>query len=227
MRRLRPGGRGELEAALREEHRRGSHLILPIRRRRCEVPAALALRHVADFIDEAVYLKSLRELVMSMGLVFNGSFFGPPASGANLGSVIDKAVSSGFPLLSRPFHRPFQYIGPRVAEVVAETGGTINAGGNVIVESADCRMVLWAEGSMIGSVDAELPGTAGRIPPGEFDPDPVLGAFSINPAELQPVRCQAHCHSYYGHRRGLKVFVMRDEERAPLRIGFSAKYYGK
>ena len=217
----------EIDAAFRKGSRRDRGGILPVLRRPCVLPEAFAERHFADFTDDAGYLGALRELVTSMRVVFNRTLFEKADRKTHLGSAIDKASYAGFPLLSRPFHRPFQYIGSPVADAVAETGGAINGGGNVIVESPDCRMVLWAEGSMVTSVDAELRESARRVPPGAFDPEPVLGAFSINPAELEHVRSQSHCHSYYDHCRRLKIYIMRDEPTGPLIAGFSKKYYGQ
>ena len=87
-------------------------------------------------------------------------------------------------------------------------------------------MLLEAEGNFINYVDVELRRTAPHYLRQEFDSEPVLGALSINPAEMELVKKATHYHHYYDHRRRLKISVSCLYDGAPLSVGFSSKYYG-
>lgn len=87
-------------------------------------------------------------------------------------------------------------------------------------------MCLEAEGNFISCVDVELKRTAPHWQDQDFDSEVVLGALSINPAELELVRKQTHFHTYYDHKKRLKVSVSCPYDGAPLSVGFSSKYYG-
>lgn len=143
-----------------------------------------------------------------------------------LAGAIEKAIDLGLYILSKPFHRPFQYIGMSITEAAKAVGGKPNQVGNIIIDSEQCHMVLEAEGNFISYVDIELKKTAPWSQSRPFDSEPILGALSINPSELELVRQQTHYHTYYDHKRKLKVSVSCQYEGAPLSVGFSSKYYG-
>ena len=143
-----------------------------------------------------------------------------------LASAIDKAANCGLYILSSPFHRPFQYIGMSIAEVAKVVGVKPNQIGNIIIDSEQAHMLLEAEGNFVSYVDIELNQTAPWNPNRPFDSAAILGVLSINPSELELVRQQTHFHTYYDHRRRLKISVACHYEGAPLSVGFSGKYYG-
>lgn len=143
-----------------------------------------------------------------------------------LGEATRRATDSGIPILHAPFHRPFQYIGMSLAEVSNLVKEKPNKVGNIIVDSENCHMLLEAEGSFINYVDICFKKTAPWSQNRPFDSERILGALSINPSELDLVRKQTHFHTYYDHKRKLKVGVSCQYEGAPLSVGFSSKYYG-
>ncbi len=151
----------------------------------------------------------------------NGDYLGT----LTLASAIDRAVDSGLHVLSVPFHRPFQYIGMSIAEAAKAVGGEPNIVGNIIIDSEQSHMLLEAEGNFINSVHVQLKKTAPWSQSRPFDSEAILGVLSINPSELELVRKQTHFHTYYDHKRKLKIGVTCLYEGAPLSVGFSSKYY--
>lgn len=200
--------------------------VLPLMYRQCDLPGFLLGKRYANFVDEANYASSLEDLVKSMGLVFNRNAYAPTTGMANLGQAIDMAWAKSLPMLTRPFHRPFQYMGMTIQDAAQATGGTPNQVGNIVLETAECRMLLEAEGNFISYVDIDLKRTAPHRQDQEFDSEIVLGALSINPSELELVRRKTHSHTYYDHKKRLKVSVSCLYDDAPLTVSFSSKYYG-
>jgi hypothetical protein len=153
----------------------------------------------------------------------NGDYLGT----LTLGDAIDRAaIDYGLYVLSAPFHRPFQYIGMSVADAARVVGGKPNGVGNIIIDSEQAHMLLEAEGNFINYVDIELKKTAPWNQNCSFDSEAILGVLSINPAELELARKQTHFHTYYDHKRRLKIGVSCQYDGAPLSVGFSSKYYG-
>lgn len=216
----------EVDVAMNQEIAGHRVKVLPLMYKSCDLPGFLLGKRDADFTQEGRYAASLEDLVRSLGVVFNRNAFSAPASGTNLGQALDKAWSKALPMLSRPFHRPFQYMGMTVQDAARATGGTPNEVGNIIIDSDECRMCLEAEGNFISYVDIELKRTAPHRQDQEFDSEVVLGALSINPSELELVRRKTHFHFYYDHKKRLKVSVSCLYDGAPLSVGFSSKYYG-
>jgi hypothetical protein len=152
----------------------------------------------------------------------NGDYLGT----LTLRDAVNKAINSGLPILSSPFHRPFQYIGMSIAEAKKAVREEPNPIGNIIIDSEEAHMLLEAEGNFISYVDIEVKKTAPCSPSRCFDSEKILGVLSINPSELELVRKQTHFHTYYDHKRRLKIGVSCQYEGAPLSVGFSSKYYG-
>jgi Domain of unknown function (DUF4365) len=153
----------------------------------------------------------------------NGDYLGT----LTLGDAIDRAaIDYGLYVLSAPFHRPFQYMGMSVADAVREVGGEPNGVGNIIIDSEQAHMLLEAEGNFINYVDIELKKTAPWSQNRSFDSEAILGVLSINPAELELAHKQTHFHTYYDHKKKLKIGVSCQYDGAPLSVGFSSKYYG-
>ena len=150
----------------------------------------------------------------------------PQRPQTDLGVALDKAAWRGLRLLKWPFHRPFQYIGMPIADASKAVGVSPNDVGNIVVDSDECHMLLESEGNFISYVEVDLNRTAPHRQDQAFDPEPILGALSINPAELEFVRKQTHSHVYYDHRRRLQICVLCLYDGGPLSVGFSGKYYG-
>ncbi len=138
----------------------------------------------------------------------------------------DFSTSSELYLLRAPFHRPFQYVGMTIADAAKLTGSKPNSVGNIVVDSDRAHMLLETEGNFISYVDIELKKTAPCSPSRAFDSEEILSALSINPAELDFVREKTHFHTYYDHKRKLKVGVSCLGDGEPISVGFSSKYYG-
>ena len=145
---------------------------------------------------------------------------------STLATAIQKTTELGLSLLSAPFHRPFQYIGMSITQAAEAVGTQPNKVGNIIVESKRAEMLLEAEGNFISYVDVSLKETKPWSQNRPFNSDAISGVLSISLSELELVRKQIHFHTYYGHRRRLKIHVACHYEDAPLSVGFSSKYYG-
>jgi hypothetical protein len=153
----------------------------------------------------------------------NGDYLGT----LTLGDAIDRAaIDYGLYVLSSPFHRPFQYMGMSIADAARAVGGKPNKVGNIIIDSEQAHMLLEAEGNFINYVDIELKKTAPWSLSRPFDSEAILGVLSINPSELELARKQTHFHTYYDHKRKLKIGVSCQYDGAPLSVEFSSKYYG-
>jgi len=216
----------EVDVAMNQEIMGRRVKVLPLMYRTCDLPGFLLGKRYADFTEDGRYLTAFEDLVRSLGVVFNKNAYAPPANATNLAQALDKVWSKALPVLSRPFHRPFQYMGMTIQDAARASGGTPNDVGNIILDSDECHMCLEAEGNFINYVDVELKRTAPHQQDQEFDSEVVLGALSINPSELELVRKQNHFHTYYDHKKRLKVSVSCQYDGAPLSVGFSSKYYG-
>lgn len=216
----------EIDVAMNQEIQGKTVKILPIMYKHCNPPGFLFGKLYADFTEESNYPNAFRKLVESMGIVFNKKALEPTFDGSTLWSAIDHAVNLNLRILSHPFHRPFRYIGMSVPNAAKEVGQAPIEVGNIIVDNEDCHMLLEAEGNFISYVEVEFKKTAPCHSNQEFVSEPLLGALSINPVELDLVRKQTHCHTYYDHRKKLKVNVLCTYEGGPLSVSFSAKYYG-
>jgi hypothetical protein len=166
--------------------------VLPIMYQRCELPGFLLGKLYADFTEESRYAEEFKRLAGSIGIVFNRRAIEPSPADSTLGHAIDQAVRLNLSLFSRLFHRPFQYIGLSVSDAAKEVGHAPNEVGNIIVDTEDCHMLLEAEENFISYIEVELKKTAPCHQNQEFDSEPILGALSINPAELELVRKHTH-----------------------------------
>lgn len=217
----------ELDVAMNHQINGKNIKVLPIMLKECGLPGLLVGKLYADFQAESKYEESFKILLNTVGVVFNKNAMNSDSSPNNLGTAVDKAIAVNLPLMCAPFHRPFQYMGMpvnRAEEVVGESGNKV---GNIVVENDECKMLLEAEGNFVNYVEVDIKRTAPHKQSQEFDSEPVLGALSIGLSELELVRKQIHCHTYYDHRKRLKVSVSCSYDGAPLTVGFSSKYYGQ
>jgi len=174
--------------------------------------------------------QDIKTLPTELVSIVNSQASATPQNGDYLGTLtlagaIDRAVDSGLHVLSAPFHRPFQYIGMSIAEAAKAVGGEPNKVGNIIIDSEQSHMLLEAEGNFINYVNVELKKTAPCSQSRPFDSETILGVLSINPSELELARKETHFHTYYDHKRKLKISVSCQYEGAPLLVQFSSKYY--
>lgn len=216
----------ELDVAMNQQISNKPIKVLPIMLKECELPGFLIGKLYADFQDENYYEESFKKLVNSMGIVFNKNVMQSKKSYNNLATALDKAFAKNLPMMSKPFHRPFQYMGMSIEKAEKEVNGIANAVGNIIIENDECRMCLEAEGNFISYVELDLKNTAPHFQNQEFDSEPILGALSIGLSELEFARKKTHYHTYYDHRRKLKISVSCLYDGAPLSVSFSSKYYG-
>ena len=209
-----------------QEHPQDQIFIIPARLEDCKPHPALADLHWVDLFPS--YESGLRKILAAIDesneLGARKALELSPKS--SLASALDKARDLGIYLLSSPYHRPFQYIGMSVREAAEEVGGTPNEARNIVVESDQALLFLEVEGNFVNYVDVQIKETAPCSQSQEFDSEPILGILSINPSELQLARKRTHFHTYYDHRRKLKVSVSCDYDGGPLSVGFSSKYYG-
>ncbi|GKX50627.1 toll/interleukin-1 receptor domain-containing protein [Budvicia aquatica] len=217
----------ELDVAMTQEINGRQVKVLPLMYKKCDLPGFLLGKLYADFTEENKYSDSFSKLTRSIGIVFNQKAFNNSVTDTSLMGALDKAEIMNLPLCIAPFHRPFQYVGMKVADAHAKVGGIINEGGNIIVEDDECHMFLEVEGNYINYVEVDLIKTAPRYQNQEFDSIPILGALSISPTELEFIRKKTYFHTYYDHKRQLKVTVSCLYDGAPFTVGFSAKYYGE
>ena len=216
----------EVDVAINQEIQGKGVKVLPIMYESCELPGFLLGKLYVDFTEESKYAEAFKRLVESISVVFNKRALEPGSDNLTLGHAIDRAVRLNLRVLSKPFHRPFQYIGLSVSDAAKEVRHSPNEVGNIIIDTEDCHMLLEAEGNFISYVDVELKRTAPHYLNQEFDSEGILGALSINPGELDLVRKQTHCHTYYDHRKKLQISVGCLYDAGPLSVGFSTKYYG-
>jgi hypothetical protein len=193
----------------------------------CDPPGFLVGKFYGNFKDESKYLESFKVLTNSIGVVFNKNVMSDDSCTNNLCTAIDRAISYNLPLMSAPFHRPFQYLGMSIEKSAKATGAKANDVGNIVIEDDECKMLLEAEGNFISYVDVELKRTAPHNQDQEFDSEAILGALSIGLSELELARKQTHYHAYYDHRKRLKIGVSCQYDGAPISVGFSSKYYSQ
>jgi hypothetical protein len=217
----------ELDVAMNLQIRGKPIKILPIMLKDCEPPSFLVGKLNGNFTDESAYIDSFKKVLNSIGVVFNKNAMNDEVSVHHLGSAIDKAIFYNLPLFSAPFHRPHQYIGMQIKKAETTIGAIANEVGNIIIEDDECKMLLEAEGNFISYVDVSIKRTAPHYQNQEFDPESILGSLSLGLSELASVRSQTHQHTYYDHRRQIKVGVSCQYDTAPISVAFSAKNYGQ
>ncbi len=216
----------ELDVAMNYQISGKKTKVLPIMLKECEPPGFLIGKLYADFRNEDNYVEAFKRLIQRIGIVFNKNVMSNDKKFDNLGTALDKASHASIPMMCKPFHRPFQYMGMQVpqAEKILECKG--NEIGSIIVEDDNCRMYLEAEGNFISYIEVDFKKTALHYQNKEFDSEIFLGALSIGLSELDLVGKKSHSHAYYDHRRKLKITVSCLYDEAPITVSFSSKYYG-
>ncbi len=216
----------ELDVAMNHQINGKKIKVLPLLLDDSELPGFLVGKLYGDFKKESEYLNSFKNLTRSIGVVYNKNVMNSEPASTNFGSSLDKTYAMNLPIMSAPFHRPFQYIGLSIQKVEEQVGAKANDVGNIIVENDLCKMVLWAEGNFINFVEVDILSTAPHNQDQEFDSEPLLGALSVGIHELDLERKKTHCHTYSDHRKRLKVTVSCLYDGSPLSVSFGSKYYG-
>lgn len=217
----------EIDVAMNQEINGRKIKVLPILYEKCDLPGFLLGKVYGDFTDKSIYKESFEKLIASIGVVFNKTIFENNLGKNTLGSALDKASYTNIPMCRKPFHRPYQYMGMTVNQASELLDKKPNKVGNIVIETKECRLFLEAEGNFINYVEIDLKKTAPHRQDQEFESEIILGALSINPAELEFARKKTHYHTYYDHRKKLKISVSCQYDDAPLSVGFSSKYYGE
>ncbi|KUM54192.1 toll/interleukin-1 receptor domain-containing protein [Rheinheimera sp. EpRS3] len=202
----------------------GKIKILPIILEEVELPSFLPGKFYSDFSKIESYNIELKKLITSMGIAFNKNVVSPRDS-ASLAQSLDSAIMIGLPIMSSPFHRPYQYLGMAIPDVEKIVGVKANEARNIIVESEHCKMVLWGEGNFVSFVEVDLLKTAPHSQNAEFNSEALLGALSIGVHELELVRKKTNFHTYFDHKKRMKVTASCLYEGAPLSVSFGTKYY--
>jgi len=213
--------RREVDVAINQEIYQRRVKVLPLLYKRCDLPGFLLGKKYADFSEGTNYQKAFRELVTSMGVVFNRAVFEK-----STGSIMDsanRAISNKLRIQSRPFYRPFQYLGMTIEKAASEVSGIPNEVGNIVVENEHCRMLLEAEGNFISYIDVELKSTAPHYQNQSFEPEAMLGSLSINSSDLVLDRKQVFSHVYSDHRNRIQIMVLSPYDGAPITIGVRAQ----
>jgi hypothetical protein len=216
----------ELDVAMNHQINGKNIKVLPIMLKDCDPPGFLIGKLYGDFTDEKKYADSFKFLTSSIGVVFNKKALENIADSNNLGTALDKAISYNLPIMHKPFHRPFQYMGMTVSQAENAVGSKANDAVNILIDNDECHMFLEAEGNFISYVEVDFKRTAPHNQNQSFDSEPLLGALSIGLSELELIRTKTHFHTYYDHRKKLKVGVSCAYDGGPLSVSFSSKYYG-
>jgi hypothetical protein len=218
-----PWVKNELDVAMNYQIA-GKIKILPIILEEVELPSFLIGKLYSNFSKIESYNIELKRLITSMGIVFNKNVISP-RDGSSLGQSLDSANMIGLPIMSTPFHRPYQYLGMTIPEVERVVGVKANEARNIIVESEHCKMVLWGEGNFVSFVEVDLLKTAPHSQSAEFNSEALLGALSIGVHELELVRKKTNFHTYYDHKKRMKITASCLYDGAPLSVSFGTKYY--
>lgn len=216
----------EVDVAMNQEINGRKLKVLPLMYKKCDLPGFLLGKAYADFTEKENYKVSFKKLIESIGLVFNKKALDNNFDKNSLSHALDRASFINLPLYVKPFHRPYQYMGMTISQAAQAVNGEPNQVGNIIIDTDECHMLLEAEGNFINYVEIDLKRTSPCKIDQEFDSEAILGALSINPSELEFARKKTHYHTYYDHRKKLKISVQCMYDGAAITVGFSSKYYG-
>ncbi|MBD9633623.1 toll/interleukin-1 receptor domain-containing protein [Pseudomonas sp. PDM19] len=222
---IAPWVQNELDVAMSFQIGGKKIKVLPLVVAECELPGLLPGKLYGDFKDENQYEASFKKLLASMEIVYNANILNPKKTKDSLATATDKASAYSLRVMSRPFHRPFQYMGLTIERAEIATGASVNEFGNIVVENEDCKMTLQTEGNFVSFIEVDFVRTAPHSENQEFDSEALLGALSISLSELELIRKKINFHTYYDHKRKIKLTASCLYDGAPLSIAFSSKYY--
>jgi hypothetical protein len=221
-----PWVKREIDVALNFEIYGKPIKVLPILKEKCELPSFLVGKLYADFTDESNFEDSARRLIESIGVVFNKNSLHRKFHGKNLGDAIDIASRYNLPIFRSPLHRPFQYLGMTRMETEKAVGNIANQNGSIVFNEQNCEVLIETEGNFVSYIEIAILATKPHYQNQDFDSIPILGAFSINPSELEVASVQTHFHKYWDHRRKIQICVSCNYDGGSLSISFGSKYYG-
>ena len=221
-----PWVKNELDVAM-NHHISGKKIkVLPLKLEDCDFPGFLVGKVYADFTKKDNYIEAFKMLLATMEIVFNRNVMSARPYHHNLGTALDKAITANLPIMHKPFHRPFKYIGMAIDEVEKELGVTRNSAGNLCFDNVDAHLFLEVDGNFVSYIEVSFKKMILRNVNQIFDPEQVLGALSIGLHELEFARKRINSYTYNDHIRKLQVTVSYDYNEATLRVSFSLKYYG-
>ncbi|MNN17728.1 hypothetical protein D3C81_1309220 [compost metagenome] len=125
----------------------------------------------------------------------------------------------------KPASTPFKYLDMPLKEAAQRAGVQPNQANNIVFDSEGRHVYLEASGGTVGYADVEFRGSAPCNPKQEIDSAAALQSLGMNAADLELAIQKPDNHTYYDHKRGLKVNVACSYEGAPLTVGFSRKQY--
>lgn len=145
-----------------------------------------------------------------------------------------RCVASGCLLLAsanlvvaeeNPANMPYNFIDMPLKEAASHTGVQPNQANNIVFDREGRHVFLEADGGKIGYADVEFRGSPPCNPKQPIDSAAALQTLGMNAADLELAIDKPDNHTYYDHKRGLKVSVTCNYEGAPLTAGFSRKQY--
>lgn len=126
---------------------------------------------------------------------------------------------------SNPANMPFNYLDMPVREAASRAGVQPNQANNVVFDTARHHVFLEADGASIGYADVEFRSHPKCSPKQPLDSAAALKELGIDASALELAIDKPDNHTYYDHKRGIKVSVTCNYEGAPLTAGFSRKQY--
>ena len=120
---------------------------------------------------------------------------------------------------------PYNLIDLPVKEAASRVGVQPNQANNITFDTDKHHVFLEADGSTVGYADLEFRGNPPCSQKQAIDSATALQSLGIDAKELELAIDKPDNHTYYDHKRSLKVSVSCNYEGAPLTVGFSRKQY--
>jgi len=132
--------------------------------------------------------------------------------------------------LPAPFKNPEEYVGLSIIDASGRSGRSFqqNAADVHSINYEDENAALWihAASGIVTWVDIDLKKAKPCYLKTPFDPNPILLALGINPDELAPGLLNAtHAHTFYDHKRRLKISIVCNGDGDPLNVFIGSKFY--
>ena len=124
-----------------------------------------------------------------------------------------------------PANMPYTLIDLPVKEAANRVGVQPNQANNIVFDTEKHHVFLEADGNTVSYADVEFRGNPPCSQKQAIDSAAALQSLGLNAADLELAIDKPDTHTYYDHKRGLKVSVACNYEGAPLTVGFSRKQY--
>jgi hypothetical protein len=132
------------------------------------------------------------------------------------------------PTVSTPgaiFQDPNRYIGLATTQAARMTGGRINEGGNIVIETDKFELLLEAFDGVVNHPAVSFLETKPCSMAVPFDPNPLLEAVGMHADLMEEILSRSDRHSYYDHARRRKVWVSCDYDGGSYNVALSKTYY--